>query len=105
MPSRFAIDPDGLVPFAPGTVLRGRVNRLVKGQGGVFVTLPGGESGYLRDRSGLGEGQPVLVQVSGVAEPGKAVPLTSRLLIRGRYAIATQCIAGGQGVATLLEAV
>ncbi|MBF2963539.1 thiolase family protein, partial [Pseudomonas aeruginosa] len=23
----------------------------------------------------------------------------------GRYAIATQCIAGGQGVATLLEAV
>lgn len=85
----FAIDPDGLVPFAPGTVLRGRVNRLVKGQGGVFVTLPGGESGYLRDRSGLGEGQPVLVQVSGVAEPGKAVPLTSRLLIRGRYAIAT----------------
>ena len=85
----FAIDPDGLVPFAPGTILRGRVNRLVKGQGGVFVTLPGGESGYLRDRSGLGEGQPVLVQVSGVAEPGKAVPLTSRLLIRGRYAIAT----------------
>ncbi len=31
----------------------------------------------------------MLVQVSGVAEPGKAVPLTSRLLIRGRYAIAT----------------
>lgn len=85
----FSIDPGELVPFAPGTILRGRVNRLVKGQGGVFVTLPGGESGYLRDRSGLSEGQPVLVQVGGVAEPGKAVPLTSRLLIRGRFAIAT----------------
>ena len=85
----FAIDPGELVPFAPGAILRGRVNRLVKGQGGVFVTLPGGESGYLRDRAGLGEGQPVLVQVSGVAEPGKAVPLSSRLLIRGRHAIAT----------------
>lgn len=84
-----AIDPGDLVPFAPGAILRGRVNRLVKGQGGVFLTLPGGESGYLRDRSGLAEGQMVLVQVSGVAEPGKAVPLTSRLLIRGRYGIAT----------------
>lgn len=84
-----SIDPGELVPFAPGTILRGKVNRLVKGQGGVFVTLPGGESGYLRDRAGLAEGQAVLVQVSGVAEPGKAVPLTSRLLIRGRYAIAT----------------
>ncbi len=85
----FVIDPGELVPFAPGAILRGRVNRLMKGQGGVFVTLPGGERGYLRDRSGLTEGQMVLVQVGGVAEPGKAVPLTSRLLIRGRYAIAT----------------
>ena len=41
----FAIDPGELVPFAPGAILRGRVNRLVKGQGGVFVTLPGGETG------------------------------------------------------------
>lgn len=85
----FAIDPEGFVPFPPGAILRGKVNRLVKGQGGVFVSLPGGESGYLRDRSGLGEGQTVLVQVSGVAEQGKAVPLTSRLLIRGRFGIAT----------------
>ncbi|MDO5641476.1 MAG: ribonuclease E/G [Paracoccus sp. (in: a-proteobacteria)] len=83
------LDPGDLVPFAPGAILRGRVNRLVKGQGGVFVTLPGGESGYLRDRAGLAEGQSLLVQVSGVAEPGKAVPLASRLLIRGRFAIAT----------------
>lgn len=83
------IDPEGLVPFAPGAILRGRVNRLMKGQGGVFVTLPDGASGYLRDRNGLREGQVMLVQVTGVAEPGKAVPLSARVLIRGRYGIAT----------------
>ena len=88
------IDPAELAPFAPGAILRGRVNRLMKGQGGVFVTLPDGASGYLRDRSGLREGQAVLAQVAGVAEPGKAVPLTARLLIRGRYAIATPGVPG-----------
>ncbi|MDO5604568.1 MAG: ribonuclease E/G [Paracoccus sp. (in: a-proteobacteria)] len=88
------IDPGEAVPFAPGAILRGRVNRLLKGQGGVFVTLPDGASGYLRDRSGLGEGQMILVQVSGVAEPGKAVPLSARLLIRGRFAIATPSAPG-----------
>ncbi|MFD1797319.1 ribonuclease G [Paracoccus aurantiacus] len=89
-----AIDASDLVAFAPGAILRGRVNRLMKGQGGVFVTLPDGASGYLRDRSGLSEGQPVLVQVSGVAEDGKAVPLSSRVLIRGRYGIATPGVPG-----------
>lgn len=83
------IDPSDLLDFAPGAILRGKVNRLMKGQGGVFVTLPGGASGYLRDRSGLHEGQTVLAQVSGVAEPGKAVPLSARLLLRGRFGIAT----------------
>ncbi|MFV0409957.1 MAG: ribonuclease E/G [Paracoccus sp. (in: a-proteobacteria)] len=89
-----AIDPGDLVPFAPGAILRGRVGRLMKGLGGVFVTLPGGVTGYLRDRSGLGEGQNVLVQVSGVAEPGKALPLNGRLLIRGRNGIATPTVPG-----------
>ncbi|WBU64182.1 ribonuclease E/G [Paracoccus aerodenitrificans] len=84
-----AIDPSDLVSFSPGAILRGRVNRLMKGQGGVFVTLPDGVNGYLRDRSGLREGQSALVQVGGVAEQGKAVPLTARLLIRGRYGIVT----------------
>ena len=88
------IDPADLTPFAPGAILRGRVNRLVKGQGGVFVTLPDGASGYLRDRSGLREGQAVLAQVTGVAEPGKAVPLSARLLIRGRYGIVTPGVPG-----------
>ena len=66
----------------------------MKWQGGVFVTLPDGASGYLRDRSGLREGQAVLAQVTGVAEPGKAVPLSARLLIRGRYGIVTPGVPG-----------
>ena len=44
----------------------------MKGQGGIFVKLPGGRSGFLRQISGLAPGQRLLVQVSGPAEPGKA---------------------------------
>lgn len=83
------VDPGALAPLAPGAICRGVVERLMKGQGGVFVRLPEGQTGYLRDRSGLREGQPLLVQVSGVADEGKAVPLSSRLLFRGRHALVT----------------
>lgn len=83
------LDPTALVPLPPGAICRGVVDRLVKGQGGVFLRLPDGATGYLRDRGGLREGQALLVQVSGVAEPGKAVPLTARLLFRGRHGIVT----------------
>jgi Ribonuclease G/E len=60
----------------------------VKGQGGVFVRLPGG-TGFLRQASGLAPGQPVLVQISGTAEAGKAPPVTTRLLFKSRFAIVT----------------
>lgn len=83
------IDPSEVTPFAPGAICRGRVDRLIKGQGGAFLRLPDGQSGYLRDRNGLGEGQVLLVQVSGAAEDGKAVPLTTRVLFRGRNVIVT----------------
>ncbi|MCQ0968867.1 ribonuclease E/G (plasmid) [Paracoccus sp. TK19116] len=87
-------DASGIAAFAPGAILRGRVERPMKGQGGVFVRLPDGAKGFLRDRGGLSEGQAVLVQVSGVAEAGKAIPLTARLLFRGRYAIVTPGVPG-----------
>ncbi len=74
---------------APGAILRGKVGRPVKGLGGVFVDLPDGQRGFLRQPKGLAPGQPVLVQVSGVAEPGKALPLVLRLLFKSRYAIIT----------------
>ena len=72
-----------------GAIYRGTVDRLIKGQGGVFVRLPEGRSGFLRQVSGLAPGQSILVQVTGTAEPGKALPVTTRLLFKSRYAIIT----------------
>jgi len=81
------IDADSDAPV-PGAIYRAVVDRQMKGQGGVFVKLPEG-SGFLRQVSGLAPGQTVLVQVTGAAEPGKAVPVTARLLFKSRLAIVT----------------
>lgn len=83
-----AIDPPGAGPF-PGAICRAVADRPVKGQGGLFVRLPGGQSGFLRQTAGIAPGQRLLVQVSGPAEPGKALPVTTRLLFRSRWAILT----------------
>lgn len=83
------VDAKDLAPLVPGDICRGVVERLMKGQGGVFLRLPDGQRGYLRDRSGLSEGQALLVQVTGVADEGKAIPLTSRILFRGRHVLVT----------------
>jgi acetyl-CoA acyltransferase len=53
------------------------------------------------DGGALALGHPL--GATGARITGKAASLLKRT--GGRYAIATQCIAGGQGVATLLEAV
>ena len=84
----FLIDPAGDDALRPGAILRGVVDRLVKGQGGVFVRLPGG-TGFLRQVSGLAPGQRVVVQISGAAEAGKAHPVTLRLLFKSRLCIVT----------------
>ncbi len=76
-------------PPAPETILRAVVGRPVKGLGGAFVDLPGGAKGFLRQTRGLAPGARVIVQVAGPAEPGKAVPVTTRLLIKGRTVILT----------------
>jgi len=76
-------------PPAPGAIFRGIVDRPLKGQGGVFLRLPGGARAFLREAKGLSPGQPLLVQVTGYSEPGKAVPVTARLLFKSRYAIVT----------------
>lgn len=82
-------DPGALAPLRPGAICRGVVERLMKGQGGVFVRLPEGQRGYLRDRSGLREGQPILLQIAGIADEGKAIPVSARLLFRGRHTLVT----------------
>ena len=76
-------------PMGPGAILRGRMGRPVKGMGGAFVDLPEGLSGFLKQTQGLRPGQGVVVQVAGVAEPGKALPLGVRPLLKGRLAILT----------------
>ena len=73
---------------APGTVYRAIADRPVKGQGGMFLKTPDG-SGFLRQVKGLAPGQRLIVQVSGYAEPGKAIPLSQKLLFKSRYAIVT----------------
>lgn len=73
---------------APGTIYRARADRPVKGQGGMFMTTPDGPA-FLRQVKGLAPGQMLLVQVSGYAEPGKAIPVSQKLLFKSRYAIVT----------------
>ncbi len=82
-----AIDPASDAPL-PGAIYRAVADRPVKGQGGLFVKLPGG-SGFLRQTAGIAPGDRILVQVTGPAEPGKATPVTTRLLFKGRFAILT----------------
>ncbi|PIE11695.1 MAG: ribonuclease G [Rhodobacterales bacterium] len=72
----------------PGAIFRAICDRPMKGQGGMMLRLPGG-SGFLRQGKGLAPGQPLLVQVTGYAEDGKATPCTDRVLFKSRYAIVT----------------
>ncbi|MGB7241494.1 MAG: ribonuclease E/G [Sulfitobacter sp.] len=71
-----------------GTVYRAIADRPVKGQGGMFLKTPDGAA-FLRQVKGLAPGQSILVQVSGHAEPGKALPVTQKLLFKSRFAIVT----------------
>lgn len=80
------VDPVGAPRL--GTVIAVRVERPMKGQGGVIVSWEGGEA-FLRRAKGLTPGARILVQVSGFAEPGKAPPASERLLFKSRYAIVT----------------
>ncbi len=73
---------------APGTTYRAIADRPVKGQGGVFLKTPDGPA-YLRQAKGIAPGQALTVQVTGYAEPGKAIPVSTRLLFKSRYAIVT----------------
>lgn len=83
----FLIDPATDAPL-PGAIYRAVADRPMKGMGGMFVKLPEG-NGFLRQTAGIAPGQRVIVQVSGPAEPGKATPVTTRLLFKSRYAIVT----------------
>ncbi len=72
-----------------GAIYRVTVDRQMKGQGGVFVRMPDGERGFLRQVSGLRPGQSLLVQVTGHADGAKATPVSARILFKSRHAIVT----------------
>lgn len=78
---------DGDAP-PPGTIYRAVADRPMKGQGGLFLQSPDGTL-FLRQVKSIRPGDRLLVQVSGYAEPGKAIPVTQRLLFKSRYAIVT----------------
>jgi Ribonuclease G/E len=82
------IDPKDDRP-RPGAVYRAVCDRPIKGQGGMFMKLPDGLSGWHRNAKGLEPGQEMLVQVNGHAEPGKAVPVTDRVLFKSKLCIVT----------------
>lgn len=78
---------------AIGTIYRARADRPVKGQGGMFLATPDGAA-FLRQVKGLSPGTLLMVQVTGYAEPGKAIPVTQKLLFKSRYAIVTPSAPG-----------
>ena len=80
--------PDDSAP-TPGAIYRATVDRPLKGQGGMMLRLPDGDTAFLRQSKGLAPGQDLLVQVTGYAEDGKAVPVTHKILFKSRYAIVT----------------
>lgn len=84
-----AIDPPEDAPPAVGAIFRAVCERPLKGQGGMILRLPDGQTGFLRQGKGLAPGDVLLVQVTGLGEGGKATPVTTRLLFKSRYAIVT----------------
>jgi Ribonuclease G/E len=86
------VDPPDDRPL-PGAIFRALADRPMKGQGGLFVRLPAG-NGWLRGSDGIAAGKPLIVQVTGPAEDGKAVPVTSRILFKSRFAIVTPAAPG-----------
>ncbi|MCM2561467.1 ribonuclease E/G [Lutimaribacter sp. EGI FJ00015] len=71
-----------------GAIYRAVAERPMKGQGGLFLSTPDGKV-FLRQVRGVSPGQRVLVQATGHAEPGKAMPVTQKILFKSRYAIVT----------------
>lgn len=84
----FIDPPEGAAPGV-GAISRAKADRPMKGQGGITLHLGNGDKGYMRRAKDIAPGDVFLVQVSGVAEPGKAAPVTPDLIFKSRYAIVT----------------
>lgn len=83
------LDPvDGDDP-QPEAIYMAEVERPMKGQGGVILSLGNGVKGFLKQAKGLSQGDRFLVQVSNHPEEGKAALTSPKILFKGRYAILT----------------
>lgn len=78
---------DGKGRPRPGSVHIGKLDRPLKGQGGGIVQAGG--RFFLRQTKGVRPSDRLALQVTGYAEPGKAPPATTKLVFKGRFAIAT----------------
>ena len=83
--------PDKLM--RPGAIYRAKAGRLLKGRGGAIMDTPDGPV-FLRNAKGIGQGQTCLVQVQSFAEPGKASPVSPKLVFKSRYCLATPTAPG-----------
>lgn len=73
----------------PGEIRVVRVTRTLPNGRGAFADLgPAGE-GFLRQPGGVKAGQTIAAQVASLPDPGKAVPLNTRLLFKGPRLILT----------------
>lgn len=80
--------PDDAAP-GPGAVFLGLPDRPMKGLGGAMLRLPDARTGFLRGAPVLRPGAGVVVQVTGHAGEAKALPVTDRLVLKGRFAVIT----------------
>lgn len=80
--------PEGSELPNAGDICVVRVKRKLP-RAGAFCDMAGGRDGYLREAQAVREGERILAQVVSLPEPGKAVTLTTRLLVKGPRLILT----------------
>jgi Ribonuclease G/E len=83
------VEPPEDAPPGVGAIFFAVADRPMKGQGGLTLQLGDGLTGYLRRAKDISPGDAFFVQVSGVVEAGKAIPVTPDLIFKSRYAIVT----------------
>jgi len=83
------IDPPAADPTPrPGALYAAKVDRIIPNANAAFAAIGRG-AGFLKDARDLKPGDMTFAQVLSYAEPGKAPPLTRRLMLKSRYALLT----------------
>ena len=86
----FLIDPfDENECSLVGSVMLARLGEFQKGINGTFVALPDNKTGFLKGNHAFARHSLVPIYVGLVAEPQKAQPVNSKIVLKGRYMILT----------------